>query len=262
MATPFSKLIKTAKEEPGSLTIEVPEDWMQGRSVFGGLQVALALRAMRTLVPDVIVRTLQTTFVAPVTTGLLRIRANVLRTGKSATHIEARLIDETATLAIVIGVFGAARSSAASVIPVQPDIVASEPIELEFVPSLFPNFTQHFIARWLRGTPPFTGDAGRQHVLEIGMKDEGTSTEGHVVAIADLIPPVALSHLGSPAPGSTLTWMMEFLGERVDNLPLTGWRVDAELVAARDGYTSQSIMVWSPDGAPIAISRQSMLVFG
>jgi hypothetical protein len=38
--------------------------------------------------------------------------------------------------------------------------------------------------------------------------------------------------------------------------------VDAELVAARDGYTSQSVMLWAPDGTPVAISRQSMLVFG
>jgi hypothetical protein len=94
------------------------------------------------------------------------------------------------------------------------------------------------------------------------MKDDGPTTEGHVISIADFIPPVALSHLDSPAPGSTLTWMLEFLRDDVGKLPLTGWRVDAELVAARDGYTSQSVMVFGPDGTPVALSRQSMLVFG
>ena len=94
------------------------------------------------------------------------------------------------------------------------------------------------------------------------MQDEGRATEGHVVAIADFIPPLALSHLRTPAFGSTLTWMMELLAERVDHLPLAGWRVDSQLVAARDGYTSQSVMVWGPGGEPVATSRQSMLVFG
>jgi hypothetical protein len=56
--------------------------------------------------------------------------------------------------------------------------------------------------------------------------------------------------------------MLELLRDDVRELPLVGWRVDAELVAARDGYTSQSVMVWGPGGVPVALSRQSMLVFG
>ena len=94
------------------------------------------------------------------------------------------------------------------------------------------------------------------------MHDDGPVTEGHVVAIADFIPPVALSYLDTPAPGSTLTWMLQFLRDDWGGLSLDGWRVDAELVAARDGYTSQTVMVWGPDGAPVALSHQSMLVFG
>jgi hypothetical protein len=65
-----------------------------------------------------------------------------------------------------------------------------------------------------------------------------------------------------PSPGSSLTWMLEFLSDRFEDLPLDGWRVDAELVAARAGYTSQSTMVWGPGGEAVALSRQSMVVFG
>lgn len=261
MATAYSKLLQSAKDDAGTLTLEVPEDWMQGRSVFGGLQVAIALRAMRALVPDVPLRTLQATFLAPVA-GLVRARAQVLRIGKSATHVEARIVDGTATLALVIGVFGTARSSVVAVAPTQPPIKADHSLELPYIPGVVPIFTQHFAARWLRGMPPFTGDTGCDHVLEVEMRDEGQATEAHVVAIADYIPPLALTHLTTPAPGSTLTWMMELLTDRVDHLPLAGWRVDAQLVAARDGYTSQSVMIWGPGGEPVALSRQSMMVFG
>ena len=53
-----------------SATIEIPSDWLQGRSMFGGMQAALALKAMRTLVPEEFpLRTLQTTFMAPIPAG-------------------------------------------------------------------------------------------------------------------------------------------------------------------------------------------------
>ena len=262
MTSTFSQLMNRAKHAQGAALLEVPSDWMQGRTVFGGLQVAIALEAMRTVMPGATLRTLQATFVAPVPEGVVSARANVIRQGKSATHVEARLVDGDITLAIVIGVFGSARTSKAVRNPVQPVVMAETSMDIPFMPGLFPNFTQHFTARWLRGTFPFSGQANHAQVIEVGMKDEGPTTAGHVISIADFIPPVAMSHLDSPAPGSTLTWMLEFLRDDVRDLPLAGWRVDAELVAARDGYTSQSVMVWGPGGMPVALSRQSMLVFG
>ena len=45
-------------------------------------------------------------------------------------------------------------------------------------------------------------------------------------------------------------------------VPVQKWRLDAELTAAADGYISQSTMVWGPGGEPVALSRQSMVVFG
>jgi hypothetical protein len=109
---------------------------------------------------------------------------------------------------------------------------------------------------------PFSGDTALDHVLEVGIRDEGKATESHAIAIADFVPPLALSHLSAPAPGSTLTWMLEFLVDRVDQFALSGWRIDAQLVAAHDGYTSQSVMLWGPGGVPVATSHQAMLVFG
>jgi hypothetical protein len=194
--------------------------------------------------------------------GVVHASARVLRAGKSVTHVEARLFDGTSTLAVVVGVFGQARRSKAARAPIRPPVDAAEPLALAFVPGLFPAFTQHFKARWLKGSLPFSGQPNHEQVIEVGMNDSAPATEEHVVAFADFIPPVALSHLDAPAPGSTLTWMLELLTDEVAHLPLDGWRIDAELVAARDGYTHQSVMVWAPDGTAIALSRQSMIVFG
>jgi len=188
---------------------------MQGRSVFGGLQVVVALDAMRTCVPGAVLSTLQATFVAPVPEGVVAARARVLRQGKNASHVEARLVAGNETLAVVAGVFGRPRSSKAAHMPSRPRVDAEQGLELTFVPGLSPSFTQHFSARWLRGSLPFSGQPNPEQVVEVGMKDEGPATEGHVVAIADFVPPVALAYLDAPAPGSTLTWMLEFLCDDV-----------------------------------------------
>jgi hypothetical protein len=58
-----------------------------------------------------------------------------------------------------------------------------------------------------------------------------------------------------------MTWMLEVLDTFADQ-PLRGWRTDSEMTAARDGYTSQTTTVYAPDGRAVALSRQSMVVFG
>ncbi|HUR39711.1 MAG TPA: thioesterase family protein [Verrucomicrobiae bacterium] len=261
-ATPWSRLLAATREDAGQARLEVTDDWLQGRTVFGGLQAAIALRAMRTLVPDLPLRTLQGTFLAPVGAGTVRAAATVLRTGKSATHVEARIVDGDATLALLVGVFGAARESAVVISPRLDTHALTRSVEFPYVPGLTPAFTQHFKVRWLRGLPPFTGDTEVSHALEIGLRDAGPCNEGHVLALADFIPPLALSHLKKPAFGSSLTWMLEFLTGRFDRFALEGWRIDAHLGNAREGYTGQTVRLFGPGGEPVATSRQSMVVFG
>ncbi|HEY1589601.1 MAG TPA: thioesterase family protein [Rhodanobacter sp.] len=259
----FSEAMQTVTHHGDHWQATVSEDWLQGRSAFGGLQAALALRAMRELVhADMPLRSLQTTFVAPVPAGAVSIRAQRLREGRSATQIEASLCDGDQILCRLVGVFGSARPSVLDFQPVQPAMQAEAPTEVRYVEGRMPAFTQHFAARWLRGDLPFSGGHQRKNVLQLSLRDEGRVDETHVLAFADFIPPIALSMFDAPTPGSSLTWMIELLRDRYDDLGMDNWRVDAELIAARDGYTNQGVMLWGPRGEPVALSRQSMVVFG
>lgn len=259
----FSEILDTVERVGDDWQAQVSEDWLQGRSAFGGLQAALAWRAMRALAPaEWPLRTLQTTFVAPVPVGLLRIGARILRTGKSALQIEARLLDGEQTLCLLVGVFGAARASTIQLAPTQPAIDAATPRTLPFIPGVVPNFTQHFQANWLRGELPFSGGKSLEQVIDLSLRDAGRVDEGHVLAMADFIPPIALSMFRTPVAGSSLSWMVELLRDRYDDLGVQHWRLDAQLLAARDGYTEQNVMLWGPRGEPVALSRQSMVVFG
>ena len=259
----FSEILNTLRQDDTGWIATVPDDWSQGRSIFGGLQAALVLRVMRTLVPGhVPLRVVQTTFVAPVLTGTVHVRARILRAGKNVIHVEGSLVDGEQSACVVVGVFGSSRKSQIEVTPRQHALEAAAPFDFPSVRGVTPEFTRYFTMRWLRGGPPYTGITLPHAVIEVGINDSGKATEEHVVAIADAIPPVALSYVNTPINGSSMTWMLELLRDRVDDLALTGWRLDVDLHAARDGYTSQSVNVWGPGGEPVALSRQCMVVYG
>jgi acyl-CoA thioesterase len=239
------------------------EDWAQGRSIFGGMQAAVGLVAMRKILPaNPPLRTLQVTFVGPIAPGAVSIEARVLRAGRNVIHAEARLQQASATQCIVTGVFGEGRESAVSVELARPDESDARAFDVPYVPGFSPPFQQHFAARWIRGGVPFSGSQERSIVVELGVRDSGAANETHLVALADFIPPIALSMLHGMAAGSSVTWMLELLTQKVEGLPLGGYRVDAELMAAEDGYTSQSAVLWGPHGQALALSRQTMVVFG
>lgn len=259
----FSHILASLKREQGCWTATASEDWQQGRSLFGGLQAALAVRAMRDLVPDVPLRSLQVTFLAPVPAGSVNIRAQILRSGKSATHVEARIVDGDQALCLLVGIFGASRPSKVERTLQQPPVECAKPREFPYIEGVMPAFTRHFRMIWLRGGMPYSGATLHENVLELGFKEEtGVADEAHVLALADVIPPIGLSLLKSPVAGSSMTWTIEFLSGQFSEQPLQGWRMDAEMVAARDGYTSQSGVLWAPDGRAVALSRQNMVIFG
>lgn len=260
--TPLSALLARIQARDGAAALEVPEDWLQGRTLFGGMQAVVALAAMRSLEPAAPLRSLQVTFLAPVPGGPVKARAQLLRRGKNATHVEARLVDGDNTLAVLVGIFGLPRASAVSVRPGQAAVTPAKPIELPWIPGVTPAFTRHFKARWIRGGPAWSGIQEPGSVIELGMRDSGQATESHVLAMADFIPPIALSYLTSPVPAASLNWMLEMLVEDVASLPLEGWRVDAQMTAAHGGYINQSLVLWGPGAVPVALGRQTMVVFG
>lgn len=258
----FSHLLSSIESQSGQSTLHDPGDWRQGRALFGGLQTVICLHAMRGLLPDTPLRSLQTTFIQPAKSERITAKAQILRSGKSVTHVESRLLDdEDNIVALVIGVFGAARESQINITPTQPVVSNDNPIIFP-KSRRAPGFTRHFDAAWLRGNLPLTGDTELSNVIQLAMPGETECTEYHVVALADFIPPIAISHLTTPAPGSSMTWMLEFLSDGFRGQPLENWRVDAELTAAGNGYTHQSLTLWAPDGQPIALGRQNMVVFG
>src|SRR5205807_768414 len=95
------------------------------------------------------------TFVAPVHTGRIEARAEVLRNGRNTAHVEARIMSEDQTLAVMLGVFGAGRLSEVSIVREQPRVEMDEGTVFHFLPGVTPNCVQ---LRGAMATRSSTGD--------------------------------------------------------------------------------------------------------
>jgi acyl-CoA thioesterase len=192
----------------------------------------------------------------------VRLQVQLLRQGRSALQMEARLMDGAHTAAVVVGVFGEARDSTVRVEPPLGKPAAQEGTELPFIPGVTPNFTQHYAYRWAEGGLPFSGSREPGSRIHLRQRDAGFVDEAHLVALADSIPPPALSLLDKPTPASTLSWSLEFVRHLPPQSAEHWWRMDAGIVAARDGYSSQDAHLYGPEGQLVALSRQVVAVFG
>lgn len=262
----FADLLKALAESPSN-EVTVPDTWAQGRAGYGGLVAALVYQGMRELVAEGRpVRSLAITFVGPVAPGEpVRIEAKVLREGKAVTQMLGQAVQNGEVMCIVQGSFGAPRESAVNVeAEPAPAVRAPDQItELPFIKGLNPDFLQYFSVRWAIGDLPFTNSRKREIGGWMGFREqEGPLDAAHIVGLVDVWPPAVLPHLARKAPGSSLTWTIEFVQPQpvLDGTDYLLYQ--ASIDHARDGYGHTSARVWNQAGELVAISRQTVAVFG
>ena len=262
----FSEIVRSMTPADGGMSVDLPDVWLQGRTIFGGLQSAVLVRAMRAHVGDAVpLRSLQVSFIAPVPAGRVLVTTRVLRQGKSVAQVEARIAVDGQDACVSLGIFGATRESKLSIEPPRPVAPAKPEADskpLPFITGRSPAFAQHVEMRFGAGRFPFTGGAEPKTQIWCRFKDEPVVDESVLIGIADLPPSPALSVLTTIVIASSMTWTLEFLRHDWDPTVTTGWLFDLEANAARDGYVNQTGVLWSGDGKAVALSRQTVVVFG
>ena len=261
----LATLLEPVRRTDDSWTFEVTEDWLQGRTAFGGLLAAFAIRAMRAEVgPDLPLRTLQTSFLGPAPPGEATVRCAVLRRGGSVSFVDAEISTDDGPVAAVLGIFGAPRSSAlrleapvAEATPAVPDFQ-----EVPFVPGLTPEFTRHLRMAWVRGGLPYTGASEPSTELLLRLREPRTIGEVELAILSDAPPSPGISMLSKPAPASTITWTLEHLGA-VEPTDSDGWwRIQPAAEWSADGYLTQTATLFAPCGHAVTRSHQLVAVYG
>ncbi|UFH50825.1 acyl-CoA thioesterase [Pseudomonas sp. KNUC1026] len=249
-------------------TLSVPSDWSQGRAVYGGLMAALLYEAMGADVPDdAPLRSLTVSFVGPAAVDVpVQFEPQVLRRGKSVTSLMciARQGGDVVTLAQAS--FGAPRESSIAVTArPAPALPARERcVQISAQPG-WPAYLQHLDMRWGLGGLPFTGTPSPA----IGGWMRLPETESalpldaaRLILLADAWPPAVLPHLKGPAPASTLNWTLE-CRQPLLCVGAGRWlQYEAVVEHAADGYGHAAAAIWTEAGELVALSRQTVTVFG
>ena len=245
-------------------TANFPARWAQGRSVFGGLLVATALRALPQARP---VRSIQATFLAPVAPGPASIVAHPLRSGRALTHYSVDVVQAGAVVSQLQ--VALAEDRPGLLVPAAPRPNAPSPdglVELAFMPGITPAFTQNYAYRWASGRPPFTGarveDGGAAFSGWCRPREDADVDVFAVVALLDAWPAPLLPLFPQPAPASTVHWAINLAIPWERTWPGDAWWFyDARTRSAAGGHGTFDADLWAPDGAHVASSRQLVAEF-
>lgn len=247
--------------------VVIPASWGQGRATFGGLVAALAFDVMASRVEQGrAMRALQVSFVGPVEPGVPAIfEAELLREGKAVSQVSGRILQNGEPRLVCLASFGGDRESAVQVAPgAAPEArPLAECQELPYIKGVTPEFTQHIEMRWAFGNMPFSGKGGRDMGGWMQFREAPEAlTDAHIVALVDAWPPAVLPHLKGPAPASSLSWALEIVHPRPAMAPGDWLLYRATIDQAGAGYGHTHAGVWTASGELVALSRQTVTVFG
>lgn len=260
---PFSDLLGAIGRDGDDFTVNLTEDWLQGRTAYGGLSASLcvegALREMGDLPP---LRSAQFAFIGPAA-GELRIRPTLLRRGKSTAFVSVDLTGEAGLATRALLCFGAPRASTLSH-PAQRAATVPPPDKCEdFFRYAGPHlkFTQHFDGRLAAGLPPFSRSGAPDMTLWLRHRDDRLKPAiVPLLALADAPPPASFVLFETFAPISTMTWAVDVLTEELTTED-GWWLVRTSADHAAHGYSGQTMSIWNAQGEPVLAARQNVAVF-
>ncbi len=261
--------------------VNVTSGWGQGRALFGGLLGALVVAGLEAKLSQrglslngntPVLRALTISFVAPVEVGDLEITSDILRAGKSVIQMSCTMRQNDQVVLSALASFGAARQSSVLVPAlIAPQIGdAGSGQSFPYIEGVIPEFTRMIDFRYTGCDLPFSHsqhshiDGWMRWSQNAGVSS-ATTRLVDLVALIDAWPPAILQMLKQASPASSLTWTLEF--PAIDDGVISSqtnpwWQYRAQTESAQNGYAHIAAHVWNDDGRLVAISRQTVTVFG
>lgn len=261
MQNTYSEIINGLSYNEGKWVTTIPENWMQGRTTYGGLSSAICLKSILNEHDDLPpIRSAQISFVGPAG-GTVETKSSVLRRGKSVAFVESSMQANQSIATHALFCFGAARKSHLneqfSAAPSCPGVEDSEDF---FKLGPGPSFAQNFDCLLAQGGFPMSGSNQHEHYIWIRFKETLKTDPCSMLAIGDMPPPAVMPMLTEFVPISSMNWTVNF----VQSEPTTenGWwlmRTCAE--HAKNGYSSQDMQIWNTKRELVMTGRQNVAVF-
>jgi acyl-CoA thioesterase len=257
----IASLIEPITGQPGPVHLLHADDWMQGRTLYGGASAlvayTMAVRAFPGLPP---LRAAQIAFVAPVGKAI-ELSAELVRRGRHVIQVRSEIRSMGKVALSAFWLFGEAREANALVAAQPPDnwpgapednAVITHPLAPRFIEK---NFELRYgqpknavrnaaVRRWARLTEPHNLDP--------------VST---LVLMGDVMPPGAMRAMRRPGPISSINWSFNVLDP--ENRSRDGWYLAENASQHADsGYSSERLRLWDAQGRQVLDGIQCVAVFG
>lgn len=258
----FGEVLTSIVRQDDAYRLDTPDDWAQGRTLFGGMTAALSLAAARDALGELgPLRSAQLAFVGPAA-GALRLRPELLRQGRSSAMANVDCFGENGLAARATFVFGAARDSEVTHVRVAtPDVPPPDecaPFHRTSKP--LAGFLGRFEFRLAAGARLLETEKPPEFSVWVRYRDAiGNDPLAALLAMGDALPSAAWVSFPKPAAVSTMTWTMDFhrQPEAADDWHL----IHSTSESAGEGYSLQAMRVYSRAGEPIASARQLVAIF-
>ncbi len=266
--TEFDAATELVPAGEGSFAWKVPEGWLQGRGVWGGLITGAVANAVATADAgaDRALRTVSIHMSGPVPAGLAAVRVEPLRIGSGMSTWSVTIRDASDDLCVhAVAITGKAR--ALDLAPAWPTMGTVRLPALpgwEQVPVLepagddLPDFIDHLEFRVVDGVPHQGASARCSGYVRF--RDRGEWSAASLLSIVDAWWPTAWTALPEPRPGATVSYAAHLLADPRSVPSEAPLAFESFMSGAHDGFTTETRRLWSGDGSLVVENHQSIVV--
>ena len=255
-----ASLIDPIPAHDADIVLSEAEQWMQGRTLYGGASALVAYTAAKRQHPDLpLLRAAQIAFSGPVGAEFST-RVSVLRAGRNVTQLRSELLVGGDIALSANFVFGASREPNAVHPAPACEPWPGAPEENEALPS--PGGL-HFIQNYeLRRAQNESGPGLPLVRRWFRLKDEGSlDPASRLLLIGDTMPPAAMRAMKRQGPLSSINWSLNLLEPEAQTRD-GWWLAETASDHADDGYSSERLRLWDRDGRLVMVGMQAAAIFG
>ena len=243
---------------------DLPDNWKQGRTAFGGLTTALLAAAIANEHDDLPpIRTAQVNFIGPAVDQLC-VGHKLLRRGKNNVTFSATLDSDMGAGTHGFFTYGVTRPQKQELdyplkeISLRPDEAEPFHPNTEGAPSFFTNLDR----RWVSGPRFLEGSDNPDMLMWARLNDPKSWDQGLVplLVLADT-PPAAFGYITMPVRAlSSMNWNINFLTDKIETED-GWWLMRSATRFVKDGYSSQLTQVWNTQGQRVLEAIQLQALF-
>lgn len=257
----IASLLEPITGKSGPALLEQAEDWMQGRTLYGGASALVALTMAMRAFPDLPpLRSAQIGFVAPVGEEI-GLTAEIVRQGRNVTQVRSEIHNDKGVALTALWLFAAEREPNGQRVADPPEnwpgIPDDNPTAME---GKGPAFIQNnFELRYGQTKGEDHGAAVRRWARL--REDHTLDPVSKLVLMGDAMPPGAMRIMQRMGPVSSINWSFNVLDP--DSQSKDGWYLCENASQHLDhGYSSERLRMYDFEGRQVLDGLQSVAVFG